>query len=152
MDWLFEICGAILVIINWLYLAFQYKKIPNSVPVHFDFWGNPNIYDTKEYLWITPIFVTALYVGMTYLNRIPEILSYPVKITKENAAALYQINLRTIRIIKVLIAGEFFLVSISKVSIALEQTANIYPYHLIIFLGLLALVVITSHILMLRKK
>lgn len=99
-----------------------------------------------------PILITALYIGMALLNKIPNLLKYPIKITETNAAILYSINLRTIRIVRVLIAGELLFLTLSKISISLGESSKIFTYHLPIFIGVLALTVILSYVIMISKK
>ena len=105
-DWALEVIGALFILVTWYLLLTNYWVLPEKVPVHYDFWGNPNIYSNKELIWLVPILMTAVYVGIYLLNKIPHLLNYPISVTDTNASKLYKINLRKLRIIRVLIAGQ----------------------------------------------
>ena len=152
LDWTLEILGALFIIVTWYVLLSNYWILPEQVPVHFDFWGNPNINSSKGMLWSVLILMTAVYVGVNLLNKIPHLFNYPIPVTEANAPKLYTIHLRTFRVIRVLIAGQLLYGKIGLIGISNGQLSKLYTFQMPIFLGCLALTVMTSSLLMFLQK
>ena len=152
LDWSLEILGAIFIIGTWYLLLTNYWVLPEQVPVHYDFWGNPNIYSNKELIWLVPTLMTAIYVGINFLNKIPHLLNYPIPVTEANALNLYIINLRTLRIIRVLIAGQLLYGKIGLIEISTGELPKLSTLQMPIFLGSLALTITISYLLMYQQR
>jgi uncharacterized membrane protein len=99
-DKVLEIGGIILLVIIWTLTAFSYYQSPDTVPIHFNLSGQPDGYGSKMTLLFLPIIPTAIYFGLTQLNKYPHIYNYMAKITEENAKRQYTIATRLIRILK----------------------------------------------------
>lgn len=99
-DKVLEIGGIILLVIMWTLSAFNYYQSPDIVPIHFNLSGQPDAYGGKATLLFLPIIPTAIYLGLTQLNKYPHIYNYLTKITGENAKRQYIIATRMIRILK----------------------------------------------------
>ncbi|MEQ8879521.1 MAG: DUF1648 domain-containing protein [Cyclobacteriaceae bacterium] len=151
-DWVIEVLGALFILVTWYLLLTNYWFMPEQVPVHYDFWGNPNIYSNKELIWLTPILMTAVYVGIYFLNKIPHLLNYPISVTDTNASKLYKINLRTLRIIRVLIAGQLLYSKVSLIGITSGELSKLSNLQMPIFLGSLALIMAISYLLMYQQR
>lgn len=95
-----EIGGIILIIIMWTLTAFNYYRSPDTVPIHFNLSGQPDGYGSKATLLFLPLIPTAIYFGLTQLNKYPHIFNYMTKITEGNAKRQYTIATRMIRILK----------------------------------------------------
>jgi hypothetical protein len=152
LDWVLEILGALFIMATWYLLLANYWILPAQVPVHYDFWGNPNVYSGKQLLWLVPVLMTAVYIGINFLNKIPHLLNYPIPVTEANASKLYVINLRTLRIIRVLIAGQLLYGKIGLIGISNGELSKLSVFQMPVFLGCLALTIITSYLLMFRLK
>ncbi|MBV6647233.1 MAG: DUF1648 domain-containing protein [Cyclobacteriaceae bacterium] len=152
LDWALEIVGALLLAATWYLLLTNYTALSDQVPIHYDFWGNPNIYGDKELVWLVPILLTAMYIGIYFLHKIPHLLNYPIPVTKTNAAQLYKINLRTLRALRVLIAGQILYGKIGLISISNGQFSKLSALQMPIFLGGLTLIIVISYLLMYRMK
>ncbi len=113
---------------------------------------NPNIYSNKELIWLAPILMTAVYVGLYLLNRMPHLLNYPISVSGTNASKLYKINLRTLRIIRVVIAGQLLYGKVSLIGITSGELSKLSYLQMPIFLGSLALTMGISYLLMYQLR
>ncbi len=71
-------------------LTILWTGLPDTIPTHFDIYGQPNAYGSKAALLIYPglaLGITLLFQG---LCRFPWVFNYPVRITEENAPRQYQ--------------------------------------------------------------
>ncbi|MEH7226266.1 DUF1648 domain-containing protein [Bacillus sp. JJ1566] len=93
---LFLVGIYVFIIVNW-------NEIPDRVPTHFNFAGEPDRWGGKASALILPIIATFLFKLMFILSKFPHIHNYPVKITNENAEGMYRISR------KMLIVMNFFL-------------------------------------------
>lgn len=84
------------IIVNW-------SEIPDRVPTHFNFAGEPDSWGGKGSVLVLPIVATFLFKTMFILSKFPHIFNYPVEVTPENAEGMYR-NSR-----KMLIVMNFFL-------------------------------------------
>jgi hypothetical protein len=99
--WLLEIL-AIGGLVWALYPLLLYSSIGESVtiPIHFNFSGEADGWGDRRFLTIPPLIALTLYIGMTVLERFPNIYNYPVKVTETNIDALYRLGVSMIRHIK----------------------------------------------------
>ncbi|MCC3358618.1 DUF1648 domain-containing protein [Bacillus sp. REN16] len=86
----------VFIIVNW-------GEIPDRVPTHFNFAGEPDGWGGKASVLILPIIATFLFKMMFILSKFPHIHNYPIEVTPENAEGIYR-NSR-----KMLITMNFFL-------------------------------------------
>ena len=89
----FTMLGAI-----WLLTAFQYAKLPDIIPVHFNASGEADGWGDKAILWILPLLTLVLTFLMKLLAGKPHLHNYPVKITEDNAEERYLRSARILRI------------------------------------------------------
>ncbi len=75
--------------------------LPDRIPIHFNFAGEPNGWGGKSNLWLVPAIAIFFSVGLTCLSRYPQIFNYPVEITPENAARQYQMACSLLNWLKV---------------------------------------------------
>jgi len=69
-------------------------------------------YGGKSNLLPLPIMATAMYIGLTVLEKFPWHFNYLTEITPENAEKEYRKAVNMARILKVLIVASFLLISI----------------------------------------
>ena len=101
--------------ILWTYTIVSYASLPTTIPTHFNFKGEIDNYGNKAALFILPVIMSLVVLGMTYLNKYPHIFNYPRKITAENAEYEYRKATRLIRIIKAVISIFAVLITITIV-------------------------------------
>jgi uncharacterized membrane protein len=80
------------VLLLLLAVPFAWQQLPERIPTHFGFSGEPDAWGGKGTLVILPIVGLTLYVSMMALARVPHIYNYPVTITEDNAEAQYRLG------------------------------------------------------------
>lgn len=109
--------------------------MPNEVPIHFNFAGQPDRTGSKFILLALPILNVALAVGLIFIGKYPHLFNFPVKVTQENAPDLYKIALSMLRTLGFLMALLLSYITFASVKTALGITASLNPYVLGILVG-----------------
>ena len=102
LDYLLELCSALILLSTIVIIIIHLKYLPNSVPAHFDIHGTANAFGNKHTMFIPLVIAILLYIGLSIVTRYPHIYNYPVRITELNVQHVYRIGIRTIRIVKLL--------------------------------------------------
>lgn len=68
----------------WFEAVLNFHKLPQVIPIHFDFHGNPDNEGSKYFIFLLPFLATLIYIFLSY--NISSIDHFPVKITPENTA------------------------------------------------------------------
>ena len=118
-DKVLEIGGIILLVIIWVLTVFNYYQSPDTVAIHFNLSGQTDGYGNKLTLLFLPIIPTAIYFGLTELNKYPHIFNYMTKITDDNAKKQYTVATRMIRILKFSVVLIFLIDVLSTLLITL---------------------------------
>lgn len=74
---------GVLFFLWWLTLK-NYKKLPQSIPIHFDVEGKADNYGNKGYSFLTPVLGAVFYFVFLYFTMHPEYSNFPVEITEAN--------------------------------------------------------------------
>lgn len=136
-DHLTETLSVIGLIALWALVVIALNVLPDIIPVHFDFKGNPDGYGDKATLIFLPILTTILYAGLTVINRYPHIFNYPVKITEENALKHYTNATRMIRLLKLIIILMFSVIVFYQYRTSTGQSEGLGIWFIPIFLGVI---------------
>ena len=107
LDWILEIAALITVIATIVLFVLVWLRAPDIVPIHYNFAGHADTFGNKSTLWVLPDISLITYIGLTILNCYPHIFNFPTKVTPENAATLYKIATRVLRIVKLLVGLMF---------------------------------------------
>lgn len=70
-------------------LLVRYPALPELVPVHFSFSGEPDLYGPRNSVFLLVAVFFVLTIVVFFLTTRPRWFNYPVPVTQENAAALY---------------------------------------------------------------
>ena len=133
-DWMLEFVAlAFLVILISLPLIYL-KKLPETIPVHFNATGQPDGYGSRSTLFLLPMIGIFMYLLMTILEAFPHIYNFPVEITDENAPVQYRIATRLIRILKTVILVLFSFISFQTIKTATGGAAGLGKAFLPVFL------------------
>lgn len=92
------IIGWLCVFINFVIVLLFYFDLPETIPIHFNFKGEPDGYGNKSYIWSLPILNLVLYLGLNLVatKLKPWQYNYPVTVTNENAPTLYSMGIQMI--------------------------------------------------------
>lgn len=108
LDWCIEAIGLLLVLSHWSVILLFYFRLPNIIPVHYNGAGVIDDWGDKSTLWMLPVISTAMYIGITFLQKIPHFYNYAtIEITEQNAEKIYRCGVRMIAIFKVLLVAVF---------------------------------------------
>lgn len=117
-DIILESLGWLAVLGIWGLLFANYSSLPDSIPTHFNGAGTPDSFGGKATLFVLPIMSTLTFLGVTFLNRFPEIFNYPTDITPINAHAQYLNSTRMMRYLKMILVVIFAMIVSNKIQIA----------------------------------
>lgn len=99
-DTLLEACSFLMVIGAAIVLWKEYGRIADEVAVHYNIWGEPDVYGNKSTLIVLLIINSVTYLLLTVLNRYPHLFNFPVKVTEYNRDVLFFYGKRMIRVLK----------------------------------------------------
>jgi len=117
-----EAAGWLMLLLLWIYNAYLYNILPQTIPVHFNAAGKVDGYGDKITLFLMPAVGTLLMIGITILNRYPHVFNYPLEITEDNALHQYTLATRFIRQLKICILLVFWLICMQTRQTALGYT------------------------------
>ena len=86
---------ALLLWITWRAL-YGPARLPDRIPTHFDFAGQPNGWGSPAMLWLFPAVAVGIYLLMTVMVRFPNTFNYPVQVTAENRLRLEALSIRLV--------------------------------------------------------
>jgi uncharacterized membrane protein len=110
-DVILECAGWFALLLFWIILVASYHQVPANVPTHFDLLGKPDAFGHKSQLFVLPIVTSALFFGLTWLNKFPHIFNFPIEINEQNAEIQYRLSTRFLRWLKGWIVLLFLMIS-----------------------------------------
>ena len=147
-DWVLELVGLAGLVMLLVVPAFYYQQLPESIPVHFNFQGQPDSFGPRETIWILPTIGTVLFLLMSIANQSPHTFNYTVKIDERNAEVEYAMATRMMRLIKALIVVVFVYLDWTSIQIALGESTGLYwwfaPAFLLALFGTVGFFVLRS--------
>lgn len=87
---------VVLSVVTWI-------DLPNQIPVHFSVFGESGRMGGKASIFIFPIIGFFSTLFLSFVSKGTDMLSYPVKVTEENAERLYRESIRMLHLIQILI-------------------------------------------------
>ncbi|MBK9293307.1 MAG: DUF1648 domain-containing protein [Oligoflexia bacterium] len=119
------------------YCITYWPSLPEKVPMHFDFSGNPDAWGSKEWIFVIPAAGLLLYSLLSIISRFPQKFNYPVEVTNENRGRQYQLSLLLLSIVKLEILFGFTYITWKQIQVALEKSSGLDSLHLLTFLTIL---------------
>lgn len=139
-DYVLEVIAGLGVMALMGLAVFYYNQLPEQIPRHYDFAGRPDALGGKMILWLLPTLGLIIYGLLTFMNRIPHLFNYPMKITAENAATQYFMATRLIRVLKAFIMLLFAYLVWRTIGIAQNEASGLgawlLPVVVLVNLGL----------------
>jgi hypothetical protein len=103
LDCILELLALLTVAGIIILFAVYWITAPEIVPIHYNIYGIADNFGSKNTLIISPIIAIVIYIGLTFLNSIPHVFNFPVKVTEQNKLILYKTASRMMRWTKLLI-------------------------------------------------
>ncbi|MBB6460137.1 DUF1648 domain-containing protein [Flammeovirga kamogawensis] len=136
-DRIIEIIGLLSLIVLFALPVYYYSVLPDEIPRHFNGLGEVNAYSSKKVIWILPFLGTLLYVGLFFMNKVPHIFNYPIKVTQENYKNLYKYATKQIRVLNTEVILIFLYITYTIIQIGLGIKIGMSLYFLPIVLVLI---------------
>ena len=108
-----------------LHLIISWPNLPERIPTHFGFSGQPDAWGGKGSLLAIPIIVTVMYILLGLLRKIPHYYNYAVTITEKNAQAQYSIGVSLITWLRTEICWIFLLILRASIRVGQGKTTGI---------------------------
>lgn len=102
-----EATGILLLLLIWGLTVITYFHSPEIIPVHFNALGKADSYGSKTTIWFLPALATAIYAGLSWLNKFPHVFNYMVSITEDNALKQYTNATGMLRFLKLAVVFIF---------------------------------------------
>ena len=146
-----ELIILLIVIGMIVYTFLTFSKLPKTVPTHIGVTGQVDGYGNKGTLLAMPIIGLVFYIGLSVLQRFPNIFNFPIEVTENNAEALYSLGIKLIRCLKLFVVLIFAVESFTFTQLALgkEFTAGIA---FLTFLIVLMIVMLIYYIVKMTRQ
>lgn len=142
IDWIFEILGLFSILFLIFLPLFYFSSLPETIPTHFGWEGNPNDYGEKMMIWILPIIGVILYVSMIFLNQFIKTYYDPRAASIKEAEYQAMQSSKLIRILNSLISAAFAYITWISIQVALQQSEGLGGLFIPAFISLVFAVVI----------
>lgn len=130
------------LLLSWALVLMSWSGLPDSVPRHFGFSGEPDAWGHRGLLFLLPSIGLFQCIILVAIQRIPHSFNYPWPITPENASVQYRRAIRLIQLLNLMIQWFFCAVVWETI-----QIANGAPTTLLYVLTPLFLIAIFSLII-----
>jgi len=121
--------------------AYYYPRLPETVPQHFNFKGEPDGWRGKGSLLIMPIIGVVLFTTLSVLSRFPHVFNYPWPITESNARRQYAISRQMLFAVKLALVVTFTYITWSMIGTALGSRNGMGPGFMIVETPLLIAII-----------
>ena len=131
-DILLEIVCLILLIGVLIYLFLNWNSIPEKIPGHYNAMGKIDRMGSKKELLVLPIISWLMYLGMTALERFPQIWNTGVTVTEENKERVYRVLKNMLSTMKLIVVAVFVYLTINS-----SQAISLSVWFLPVFITLM---------------
>lgn len=97
---LLDAAGIAALILTVVLVAASWRGLPDRVPHHFDFSGQPDVWGGKWVLLLLPAFSLVLYVFLGFIRAMPHRFNYLWPITEQNAERQYRIAMSMLTLLR----------------------------------------------------
>lgn len=99
-EWIWDSIGIIIFMGSILFLFLQWNNIPEVVPGHYNIKGEVDRWGEKWELLVLPAFSAIIFIGLSILEKFPQVYNYPQKFNPSNAEQFYLINRKLLNQLK----------------------------------------------------
>jgi hypothetical protein len=99
-----EIISWVFFLLMWGIIIANFFSLPDSVPTHFNVEGKVDGYGEKYTVLLFPAVITAGFILLREVAKRPWHFNYIVAPTPQNYQELYRLNIRSLRIIRLVVA------------------------------------------------
>lgn len=124
-----------------IYLGLNWVSLPEKIPGHYNAVGAVDRWGSKGELWIVPIIACMMYIGLTVIEKYPQLWNTGVQVTKENQELVYRLLKNMLGTQKLLMVTVFSFITINS-SLSKELPMWFLPAILLLFFGSLIFFII----------
>jgi len=66
-----KLISFFILIFIWIFTILNFKNLPEIIPIHYDFAGNPDGFGSKKSLFLLNSLMTAIFVFLLYVAKRP---------------------------------------------------------------------------------
>lgn len=116
------------------YINMVWVNIPDKIPAHYNAAGVVDRWGNKGELLITLFAGWIIFIGLTVLERFPQVWNTGVAVTKENKEAIYRILKNLLNTVKLFIVIMFTFLTVNS-SLGENLTVWFLPVTMILLFG-----------------
>lgn len=143
MEVLHDVISAVVLISMFAYLFFLWPSLPETLPIHFNAKGQADGWSGRGTLFLLPVIISLVFLGLTILRKYPHKFNYLRQISAENAARHYRLAITALSWIKIEIVVLFAYVQWKIIQSAVEGADRMGSWFMPFFLLLFLVTVIT---------
>ena len=151
-DQALELLGWGVLLALWIWTGTSYSSLPDSIPTHFNAAGEADDFGRKSSIFGLPVIASLLFMGITVLNRYPNIFNYPTAITQDNALRLYTLATRILRYLKLVLVVIFGGITFKTIQTASGESSGLGGWFLPLTAGLIFIPLIYFVIKSIKEK
>jgi uncharacterized membrane protein len=152
LDWLLEALALLGILFFLGFVIYQYPRLPDSIPSHFNGAGKPDDYSGKSSMLFLAGIGIFIYILLSLIALVPHQFNYTIKITPANALKQYTVAIRLIRYLKVAIICLFFYIGYATVRVVGNEDSGLGLWFTPIALGGIFIPVIIYVIVAARNR
>lgn len=133
VDIIMEVLSFITVVGTTLYLIISWGSLPDTIPMHYNLSGEIDRWGSKGELIFLPVMMWIIYLGITLMQRFPQIWNTGVTVTPENRERVYRTLKYMVESLKLIVVVDFSLLTIFSAT-----GRNLPVWFTFVFLGVLA--------------
>ncbi|MCX6269376.1 MAG: DUF1648 domain-containing protein [Bacteroidetes bacterium] len=135
IDWLLELVALMGVVFLLGFAIYEYPRLPDTIPSHFNGAGVADEYSSKDTFWILPGIGVFIYLLLSLIVLVPHQFNFAVTITPKNALKQYTMAVRFVRYLKVVLIWLFLYISYLTVRVVANEESGLGLWFLPITLG-----------------
>ena len=144
--------GLVILYVSFL-IVIRYGDLPDTIPTHYNAFGEVVGWGNKSTILLLYGVNLVMYIGLTILERYPQLYNYPVQITENNIRIQYLLARILITSLKLGMTCIFTLIIASAFRDQTENTTILLGnYFLIFVMGINFLPIIIYFILSFKNK
>lgn len=147
VDIIMEVLSFITVVGTTLYLIISWGSLPDTIPMHYNLSGEIDRWGSKGELIFLPVMMWIIYLGITLMQRFPQIWNTGVTVTPENRERVYRTLKYMVESLKLIVVVDFSLLTIFSAT-----GRNLPVWFTFVFLGVLAADLVFWLVCLVRRR
>lgn len=137
-DYAISVICVLLLIGMTIFLAVNWKSIPDSIPGHYNAAGEVDRWANKSELFMLPITVWLLFGLLSVVEQFPSIWNTGVRVTEENKYRVYHILKTMLGLLKLEMTVMFVYMAVCQ-AMSLPLSGMFLPVTMVALFGTTAL-------------